>query len=158
MGSHRFCSKADIKIRADTVSFEAGWASYKSAPRPHSASCTYSLETKRFYDGETEKDRRDLVETYGDGSALYIIAPWSNPEEELDRESARIVCERIVGMGYIPFIGIWHYGKRLYEEPSFAIDHGIAESEIREMLEAFEQKAVYRISHDHAESIDVEDL
>jgi len=153
MATRRFCGKDAIKARAGLVSFRTAWNVYKNSTAPHGKSCTYSLETGKFYDGDMPKDRKDLVELYGDGGTLYIIAPWTNPEEELDEDRARDVCENIVGMGYVPFIGIWHFGGRLHEEPSFAIDHGITEKEAHEMLARFGQMAAYRARYGRAERI-----
>jgi len=153
MGTHRFCTRDDIKARADSISFKHEWINYQKSSKPHGKSCTYSLETRKFYDGDTLEDRKDLVELYGDGSTLYIIAPWTNPEEKLGENYARGICKKIVGMGHIPFIGIWYFEGRRYEEPSFAINHGITEEEIRELLAELGQIAAYRICYEHAEQI-----
>lgn len=153
MCASRFCSKDDIKVRANSISFMHAWINYQKSSRPHGKSCTYSLETGKFYDGDEPEDRKDLVELYGDGRALYILAPWSNPEERLSKNNARIVCKKIVGMGYIPFIGTWYFEGRQYEEPSFAINHGITEEKIQELLVELDQIAAYRVSYEHAEYI-----
>lgn len=135
------------------MSFIDAWRDYKQSVKPHNKSCTYSLETRKFYDGDIPEDRKDLVELYGDGGTLYIIAPWTNPEETLDEETAKDVCDSIVSMGLVPFIGIWHFEGRRYEEPSFAINHGITEEEIQGMLVELGQIAAYRVRYEHAERI-----
>lgn len=117
-------------------------------------SCSYSLETGRFYEGGVSEDRKDLIELHGDGSQIYIIAPWSNLEEKLEEGDAEDVCGWIVEMGYIPFIGIWYFEGRRCEEPSFAVDHGITEAKVRAMLERFGQVATYRVRRDRAETVD----
>lgn len=94
-----------------------------------------------------------MVETYGDGGTVYTIAPWSNPNKDLDENDAKTICRQIVLMGHVPFIGIWHFKGRKYEEPSFAVDHGISKSEVRIMLEAFGQKAAYLVRYDLAKSV-----
>jgi len=153
MGARRFCNKDDIKARAASISFKHAWRNYQKSSKPRRQSCTYSLETGKFYDGNVSGDRKDLVELYGDGGTLYIIAPWTNPEERLGENIARGVCKKIVGMGYIPFIGIWYFERRRYEEPSFAINHGITEEEIQELLVELGQIAAYRVSYERAERI-----
>jgi len=52
--------------------------SYRKAIRIKGRSCSYSLETMRFYYGDAPEDRINLVETYGDGKVVYFLAPWSN--------------------------------------------------------------------------------
>lgn len=110
MGARRFCSKAAIADRANAISFEGAWGAYKGFFVPLGKSGSYSLETRKFYDGSVPEDRKDLVELYGDGRTLYIIAPWSNPKKELGRDDAEEICERIVGMGLVPFyrdLALW---------------------------------------------------
>lgn len=99
------------------------------------------------------QDRKDLVELYGDGGTLYIIVPWSNTEDELYEEDAMNNCEKIVKMGHVPFIGIWYHKGRLYEEPSFPIDHGIPEPDLLALLERFDQIAAYCVRYGSAEYI-----
>lgn len=153
MGASRFCSKDEIKTRAGTISFTHAWLDYQKSSGLHDKSCTYSLETRKFYDGDEPEDRKDLLELYGDGGPLYIIAPWTNPEERLSENKARIVCKKIVGMGYIPFIGVWYFEGRRCEEPSFAINHGIIEEDIQELLVELGQVAACRVSYDRVEYI-----
>lgn len=158
MDTHRFCSKAAIKNRAEAISFASAWKAYKNSTKPPGKSCSYSLETRKFYEGSIPGDRKDLIEMHGDGSQIYIIAPWSNLEEKLGDDDAEDVCDWIVRMGYIPFIGIWYFEGRRCEEPSFAIDHGITEAEVKAMLDRFDQMAAYRVRHDGAKTVDREDL
>jgi len=153
MATRRFCSREDIASRASAIPFEGAWAAYREFSVPPGKSGSYSLETGKFYDGSAPEDRKDLVELYGDGRTIYIIAPWSNPKNELDRDDAEEICERVVGMGHVPFIGIWHYMGRRHEEPSFAIDHGITGPDVWSLLEKFGQTAAYRVRHKDAKYI-----
>lgn len=150
MGARRFCGRAAIADRANAISFEDAWAAYREFSVPQGKSGPYSLETGKFYDGGILKDRKDLVELHGDGRTLYIIAPWSNPKKELERDDAEEMCERIASMGHAPFIGIWHYVGRRHEEPSFAIDHGITRPEVWSLLEKFGQTAAYCVRYEGA--------
>jgi len=154
----RFRSRAEIKDAANAVSVLEGLESYRKATRIAEKSCSYSLETMRFYYGDVLEDRQDLLETYGDGRAVYILAPWTNDKSVLEDEDAHRICENIVSMGHIPFIGIWSFKDRIYEEPSFAINHGITETAVRNLLREFNQKAVCRVTAERARSIDRNDL
>jgi len=61
-------------------------------------------------------------------------------------------------MGHIPFIGIWHFGGTVYEEPSFAVDHGISGPTVKGLLKKFSQQAAYRVTPDNALSLDLDSL
>lgn len=158
MPAKRFRSSDDIKSIATSISFSKGWEAYNDTPKTPGRSCSYSLETRRMYYGDTPEDRRDLVETYGDGGTVYIMAPWSNPRKRLDENNAKTICRQIARMGYVPFIGVWHFRGRMHEEPSFAADHGISRTKVRAMLEAFGQEAAYLVRYDGAESVGVGQL
>jgi len=135
------------------ISFFEGWDAYRHMPKTPDRSCAYSFETRRMYYGDTPGDRRDLVEVYGDGGEVYIIAPWSNPRKELDENDAKTICRQIVRIGHVPFIGIWHFKGRRCEEPSFAADRGISGAEVRAVPGACGQKAACLVRHDLAESV-----
>jgi len=107
---------------------------------------------------ETPQKIARIYELHDDGSTIYIIAPWSNFEETLRDEDAEDACRLIVSMGYIPFIGIWYFEGRRCEEPSFAVDHGIDEAEVKTLLEKFEQVAAYLVRYDCAETVEGADL
>lgn len=158
MNARRFCSKGEIKSRAGEISFAAARESYRNAAKPPGRPCSCSPETGKFYEGEIPEDRKDLIELHGDGGPIYIIAPWSNMDEKLREDGAEDVCAWIVRMGHIPFIGSWYFEGRRCEEPSFAIDHGISEAEVRDMLDRFDQVAAYRVRYDGAETVDRKDL
>lgn len=61
-------------------------------------------------------------------------------------------------MGYVPFIGVWHFRDGRHEEPPFAVERGTSKEEIRAMLEAFGQKAACLVRYDMAESVSVDRL
>lgn len=154
----KFRSQDEIKNAANMVSISKGLESYRKATRVRGKSCSYSLETMRFYYGDIFEDRMGLLETYGDGKTVYVLAPWTNDKNTLEDEVAHVICGNIISMGYVPFIGIWHFKDRVYEEPSFAIDHGISEHTVRDLLKKFDQKEVYRVTPDRAQSIDRDSL
>ena len=158
MSIRRFRSQDEIKNAANKVSISRGLEFYHRAARIAGKSCSYSLETMRFYYGDSHDDRRCMLEAYGDGRTVYILAPWTNDRSTLGDSDAQRVCGNIVSMGYVPLIGIWNFKGRVYEEPSFAIDHGVSEATVRDLLQEFSQEAVYRITPDHAESLGRESL
>lgn len=158
MGARRFCSRGEIADRANAVSFVKAWDACRKFSHLPNKSFSYSLETRKLYDGDMPKGRKDLVELHCDGGTLYIIAPWGNPQKELDENGACEVCEKIIGMGYVPFIGIWNYKGQRHEEPSFAIDHGVSKHGVWRLLEKFGQDAAYCVRHDRAESVGIEEL
>jgi len=82
-----------------------------------------------------------------------MLAPWSNRRRALLDTDAHAVCDNIIHLGHIPFIGIWHFGGRVYEEPSFAIDHRISRAAVKHLLKKFKQKAAYHVTPDHAQSV-----
>ncbi|MDD9842636.1 MAG: hypothetical protein OXU85_01895 [Thaumarchaeota archaeon] len=98
-----------------------------------------------------------MLEAYGDGRTVYILAPWTNDRSTLGDSDAQRVCGNIVSMGHARLVGIWNFKGRVYEEPSFAIDHGVSEATVRGLQE-FSQEAVCRITPDHAESLGRESL
>ena len=153
MPAKRFRSTAEIKNAANALSVSKGIESYRKAIRIKGRSCPYSLETMRFYYGDSPEDRINLVETYGDGKAVYFLAPWSNRRRMLRDTDAYTICSGIISMGHVPFIGIWHFEGRVYEEPSFAINHGISEATVKRLLKKFKQKAAYRVTPDQAKTV-----
>lgn len=154
----KFRSKSEIKNAATTVSIPKGLESYRRATRTAGKSCSYSLETMRFYYGDVYKDRMSLLETHGDGRTIYILAPWTNSKRYLGDSAAHMICANIIPMGYIPFIGIWHFEGRMYEEPSFAVDHGISAPTVKGLLKKFSQQAVCWVTPDSALSLDLNSL
>lgn len=151
----KFRSKNEIKNAASKVSISKGLESYRKETQIEGKSCSYSLETMKFYYGDVYEDRMSLLETYGDGRSIYMLAPWTNNKSYLRDSVAHVICTNIISMGYIPFIGIWYFEGRMYEEPSFAVDHGISESTVKDLLKKFNQRAVYRVTPDNALSLDL---
>lgn len=155
MHNAKFRSKSEIKDAANAVSISKGLESYRKAIRTGGKSCSYSLETMRFYYGDVYEDRMSLLETYGDGRAIYILAPWTNNGNYLRDSTAHVICANIVSMGYVTFIGVWHFEGHVYEEPSFAVDHGMSGTTVKSPLKKFNQQAVYRVTPDNALSLDI---
>jgi len=149
----RFRSEDEISDAANAVSVSKGLELYRKAIRKEGRSCSYSLETMGFYYGDNSQDRISLIETYGNGAEIYMLAPWSNRKRALLDTDAHAICTYIVHLGLIPFIGIWHFGGRVYEEPSFAIDHGISRAAVKHLLKKFKQKAAYHVTADRAQSV-----
>ena len=87
----RFRSSDDISAAA--ISFSEGWRAHGGMGKIPGKSCPCSLETRRLHYGENPEDCKDLVETCGDGEAVYTIAPWSNPRRSLDENGAKTICE-----------------------------------------------------------------
>lgn len=150
----RLRSKDEIKDAASAVSVSKGLEAYHKAVRIEGRSCSYSLETMKFYYGDVFEDRMGLIETHGDGRTVYILAPWTNDMDVLEDSVAHGVCNNIISMGYVPFIGIWDFKGRVYEEPSFAVDHGITEADVRRLLGKFGQRAAHRVMPDRAGIVD----
>lgn len=148
-------SSDDIKSIAASISFSRGWKAHNDTPKIPGRPCPYSLETRRMCHGDSPEDRRDLVETYGDGGTACIMAPWPSPRKSLDENDAKTTCGQMALMGHVPFIGVWHFRVKMHEEPSFAADRGISRAEVRAMLEAFGQEAAYLVRYDGAESVEV---
>lgn len=111
-----------------------------------------------FYYGDSFEDRKMLAETYGDGRAVYMLAPWSNRKSSLRDTDVHAVCSSITHMGHIPFIGVWHFEGRVHEEPSFAVDHGITTYGVKNLLKKFKQKAAYCVTPDRAWTVYLDQL
>ena len=92
-----------------------------------------------------------MIELYGDGGLPCTLAPWSNLCDTLAGRDAITVCNNIISMGHVPFIGRWEFEGKMHEEPSFAINHGIAEAQIRELLGKFGQRAALRAAYTHTD-------
>lgn len=132
------------------MSISKGLEAYHRAVRIKGRSCPHSLETMRFYYGDVFEDRMSLIETYGDGRTVYMLAPWTNDKDTLEDSIAHGICNNIISMVHVPFIGIWDFRGHVYEEPSFAVDHGISEAAVGRLLDKFGQRAAYRVAPDHA--------
>jgi len=91
----KFRSRNEIEKAASMVSVSKGLESYRRATRIGGKSCSYSLETMRFYYGDNYQDRISLIETYGNGTEIYILAPWTN-------NSKRALRDTVAHMRYAP--------------------------------------------------------
>ncbi len=163
----------EMRVAAHFVDIEKSFDIYRESQLV-AKEFSYSLETNRYYDADNPADRIALLEMYGDGhSPVYMIA-MTDTGGLIKKKYAISVCERCVKIGRIPFIGRWirkkgeekeeeeeekeeeeeekeeeeKEEKKPGEDVSFAIDHGVSDTEIQHLLCEYKQRAALWITRD----------
>lgn len=114
----------------------------------HSKEYSYSLETGIAYDVTERSSRVALLESYSDGSSpLYMVAV-THVQDTINEEHAILAAMDCVMLGRVPFLGRWASGGVVYEDVSFAADHGISDKGATALLKKFKQKAALKVTRD----------
>jgi len=109
---------------------------------------SYSLETGVAYDVAERGSRMALLDSYSDGqSPLYMIAV-THVQETISEDRAVLAAMDCVTLGRVPFLGRWVSDGVVYEDVSFAADHGITDKGTAVLLRKLKQKAALKITHD----------